>query len=329
LVAHGGNVKAPMGNSFLRFPGLLFVFSSKNGKILSYAEMPDGKETYLSPVIVKQANEWRIYFGSGGETIGGLFYQTTLSDLMKGDISKAKILARGKDHGFIAPPTLVDITKDGTLDILTSNHDGTIYAINGKDHQIIWQLKIPNTECNTNLAIGYFNEDDIPDCFAHLSKGVWPENIGTYQLMIDGKDGSILKQESKGCTGFYSPICFDFDNDEREEVLLSFNDYTCGALNLIRSNHAFLLFDYQKESSEIFIQPEKAKNISSTPWIGDMDKDGLLDIVYCLQANHHQIYSFHDIAVMRYKTRIPIKKSPTWGAYMGNQYNSIFQPSNH
>ena len=82
--------------------------------------MPDGKESYMSPLCFVQPNEKEsiIIFGTGGETIPGNLYQAKLSDLLGNKLSKATIIASENEHGFIAPPVLADISGDGYYDIV-------------------------------------------------------------------------------------------------------------------------------------------------------------------------------------------------------------------
>lgn len=51
------------------------VVNTVDGSMLARATMPDGKETYMSPVIhdFKGSGDLSVIFGSGGETISGIF----------------------------------------------------------------------------------------------------------------------------------------------------------------------------------------------------------------------------------------------------------------
>src|SRR5690606_5300021 len=106
------------------------------------------------------AADHTVVFGTGGETIDGRLYVTTLSDLMRSDISSATPVAEEKGHGFVAPPVAVDITGDGFLDIIAISHASTITAIDGKNLQTLWQKKIEGTESRTKFAVGEVAEDD-------------------------------------------------------------------------------------------------------------------------------------------------------------------------
>ena len=68
----------------------------------------------------------------------------------------------------------------------------------------------------------------------------------------------------------------------------------------------------------------KGSNISTTPWIGDIDKDGLLDIVYFHGTNVDKSYTFDGMRVNRIATKIPIRSKIKWGSYMGSNYDGVF-----
>jgi hypothetical protein len=94
--------------------------------------------------------------------------------------------------------------------------------------------------------------------------------------------------------------------------------------DITNDKHSFQLFDYHNQTLESVLPPTKEKNVSSTPWIGDLDNDHLLDIVYCVQRNHEHIDRYYGIRIERIKTNIEITGQPTWGAYMGNDGDGIF-----
>ncbi|MDH3650379.1 MAG: PQQ-like beta-propeller repeat protein [Saprospiraceae bacterium] len=326
LVTNGGNVQAAPGNEMHRYPGVLLILSSKTGKILAADTMPDGKETYMSPLLANfgRSAGMEIVFGTGGETIGGSLYRVPLSALVSGDIGGAQRLIYGSTHGFIAPPTLVDITKDGVLDIVANYHAGIMYAIDGWSDSILWKVEMEDCEANSTPSPGYFNDDDVPDLFGHFSVGTWPRNRGTRQVMVDGRNGEILLLDSLGCTGFFSPVVFDFDQDGQDETLLPVNDFNCLGIHVTDILHRMMVFDLEENQRLQFGETSKMKNVSSTPWLGDMDNDGKLDLVFTLQTNTSVILEFHGMALFRSATSIDISGEPAWGAYLGSQYDGIF-----
>lgn len=326
LVTNGGNVRAAAYRTENRFPGVLMILDSQNGTVLSADTMPDGKETYCSPVIYDSTSslEGRIIFGTGGETISGSLYRTSLEALRSGHLSDAKELIRAESHGFIAPPVLADINSDKLPDIIAQNHDGTIYAIDGASDSLLWSRAFEAAEVNSTLAPGYFNEDNIPDFFSHLSMGKWPDNTGTFQVMVDGRSGEILYQDTMGCTGYYSPVTFDFDRDGKDEVLLGINQFNCDRLGVTENQFQLFLYDFDNTDVRPIIPPIYAKNVSTTPWLGDMDGDHKLDLIYCVQANTTVILEFFGMLLIRKEMDFPCMEEPRWGSYLGAKSNGVF-----
>lgn len=71
-MAHGGDPEFPPENT-TRHPGRLLLMNGATGHLVgNYINMPDGKETYNSPVLHedKQGVKY-ILIGTGGETVQG------------------------------------------------------------------------------------------------------------------------------------------------------------------------------------------------------------------------------------------------------------------
>lgn len=330
LTINGGNANAEPDSEVNRFPGVLMVLDAKTGLVLAADTMPDGKESYMSPIAFAQPGnpDYGIVFGTGGETIAGNLYLARLSDLMARKLSRAKVIASEKGHGFIAPPVVADISRDGYFDIIAISHGSTVFAIDGKNQELLWSKNIPHTESSNSFAVGYFTDDDVPDFFTFVSKGVWPANTGTLQILLDGKDGRVAYQNSLGCSGFSSPVVYDLNGDGRDEVIISINDYDCN--RDITDQAAFAIenklvaIDFKKGSVSTIDQTKGFKNIFSTPWVGDLDGDGYLDIIHCQYYNHADLLSFLGMRVKRIDTPVRIKKKPIWGAYMGSNGDGLF-----
>ena len=128
LTINGGNPAAQSAEEEERQAGVLLLIDLKNGAILAADTMPDGKESYMSPIGFQQptSEEFIIVFGTGGETIGGNLYVTTLANLKQQKLKEATIIASEDLHGFIAPPVLADINEDGHLDIIAISHSATV-----------------------------------------------------------------------------------------------------------------------------------------------------------------------------------------------------------
>lgn len=330
LTTNGGNSKAGPYSTDNRFPGVLVLFDSKTGNILAADTMPDGRETYMSPLCFTPpgGGEPVIVFGTGGETLSGNLYKATLTDLFEKKLSRAKVLATEQGHGFIAPPVAADINGDGHPDIVAISHGSTVCAIDGKSDAVIWRKNIPLTESSNSFAVGYFTDDDVPDFFTFVSRGQWPNSTGSLQVLFDGRDGRIAFMDSIGCTGFSSPVAYDINHDGQDEAILSVNAYDC-ALGFTGESpreieNRLIAINFKTNSIQTIDQQKGFKNIFSTPWLGDIDDDGYLDIVSSQYFHYGDLLHFLGMRIKRIATPIKVGEEVSWGAYMGSRGDGVF-----
>lgn len=328
LISNGGNVLAAPFDKKNRYPGYLMVLSSKSGKLLAKAPMPDGNEIYMSVVALPTADgkDYKVVFGTGGETLGGNLYVTTLSQILKGDLSKATLLDSSPDKGYIGPAVWIDITNDNTPDIVINAVEGKLLAFDGSTYKAIWSIKIPETEAYSSVAPGYFTGDDeVPDFFVSYAVGQWPDLGWSKQFMVNGATGTIDYLDSLGSYQTSTPVVIDLDGNGVDEAILNVNIQTFDYMNKGSFQNILTIINFKGNEVLQLWDNHPGSNISSTPWIGDSDNDGLLDIVYCHGTNIRKTYTFDGLQVNRVATGIPIKSPIRWGAYMGNKYNGIFE----
>jgi outer membrane protein assembly factor BamB len=331
LIQNGGNHRAAPDDSIHRYPGILMVMDSKSGKILAADSMPDGKESYMSPLYFKsrQGIDY-IVFGTGGETFNGHLYVAPLRDLISKNLQNAKIVATdASGHGYIAPPVIVDFNNDGEPDIACISHSSKITVTDGKSLNTLWEKQIPHTESSNSFSVGKYNDDDIPDLFTFASKGIWPQSTGSVQICLDGKDGSLIYTDSLGCAGFSSPVSYDVNSDGIEEVIISINEYDCArgytSENLLQITNKLIAINIKTHQVQLIDQAAGFKNIYSTPRICDLDHDGYLDIIYNQYYSHnYDLLSFLGMRIKRIQSSIKMKKEIRWGGYMGSQNNGIY-----
>jgi len=331
LVSNGGNVMIEAGKSKGRLPGNLVVLSGKTGKLLAKAAMPDGKETYMSvaALLTPNGKDYKIIFGTGGETIGGHLYVTTLSQVMKGDLSNAKILDQSPDKGYIAPPVWIDVNNDGTHDVVVNAVEGKLMVFDGNNYKKIWTVKMPKTEAYSSVAPGFFTGNDkVPDFFVTYAVGVWPDLGWSQQFMVNGATGKIDYTDSLGSYQTSTPVVIDINDDGIDEAIMNLNVLIVDELQRRTFHNMLVIVDFKTKEVLQEWDGFPGSNLSSTPWIGDLDHDGLLDIVYCHGTNIKKAYSFSGIRVVRIATSIPVKSEIKWGAYMGSNYDGIFNHTN-
>ncbi|RMG71328.1 MAG: hypothetical protein D6722_07075 [Bacteroidetes bacterium] len=329
LVAQGGDATIPWYDS-LRPVGYLRLLDSRTGAQLASAPMPDGKETFMSPLCVDLAGdgELSLLFGSGGEMYGGHFYRAPLAALRAGDLSEATVLARGDERGFIAPPVVVDLTHDGVLDIVVNAVDGRILAFDGQDNRPLWTVEVPGTEVYSSLAVGHFTGDSTPDLCTSFGVGIFPEIKHAIQLMVDGATGELRYRDTLGYLQIGSPLAVDTDGDGQDEALMSSNWALQGASNpyysLYGVSNALLWLDFSTGVSREVLGPFKGVNPAATPWLGDLDGDQQLDLVYLWISDTVNYRPFSGMKLVRQETVTPLRGAPAWGSYMGTRFDGRF-----
>lgn len=334
LTINGGNWDALANVMEDRHAAVLMVIDTKSGNIIASDTMPDGRESYMSPLIFKQGSsaDYNIIFGTGGETQSGTIYACTLEDLKERKLHKAKQLISETGHGYIAPPVLVDINGDEILDIMVASHAAKLTAIDGQTYDILWEHSFEDYECSSSFTVGQFTDDDTPDFFAVLSQGVWPDYSDGRFIMINGATGEIAYDQKLGCYSLTTPVAFDITHDGLDEVILSVNQYDCevefiedvkGDESMVNLLVAINLKTGQMQ--EIDKSP-RFRNIYGSPWIGDLDDDGYLDIVYVQNFNPANIFRFRGMRIKRISSSIKMRtKNVAWGEYMGAEGKSIYK----
>jgi outer membrane protein assembly factor BamB len=324
IIAAGGYVKA-LPHDPARPAGKILVISSATGACLASATMPDGKEIYMSVVVAdfKGDGQLSIIFGTGGETLGGSLYKASLQDILNGDLSNASLLESGYEKGFVAPPVLADITGDKVPDIIANSVNGRMIAIDGATEKNLWRVSVDGTEAYCSIAVGYYTEDKIPDFFTNYGVGIWPDLNRSIQFMVDGGTGQIVFKDSLGTFQESTPVTVDYNGDGVDDAIFSVNDHqrSTGYSNRL------MAIDFHRDTLYAVTPRTNGANVASTPWVGDMDDDGLLDIVYCHEVNPFDLLSVthkQGLKITRIMTEIPITKRVLWGAYMGSGYDGLF-----
>ncbi len=322
LVGNGGDKFAgPL--DFDRPAGHLMVISAKDGAQLAKAKVPDEKEVYMSALVhdFDQNGSLEIIYGTGGETIGGSLWKTSLSAVMIEDISGSVELVNGGNKGIIAVPTLADMNQDGTKDIIANMYGRRIVAINGATNDILWEHEVEMGETVASPVVGLFNDDFVPDVFSIYGIGLSPTFREFQFFMFDGLTGEILYQETTQDYSLISPLACDYDGDGVDEVIFTRNK---AFSNGPPFQHYIRLLDFNDNKQSELVSYTDGAILGPTPWIGDMDGDGLLEMVYTHHSDATSPKPSKGINAVR--VDLPAEKPQTIasGAYMGTNLDGIY-----
>ena len=326
LVSNGGEVLAEPYDTN-RAVGHLVIIDGQNGDLIVRAPMPDGKETYMSISVLPNVfgTSKNVIFGTGGETIGGSLFVVSLPEILNGDLSNSIKLDSSKNKGFVGPAVWVDINKDDIPDIVTNAVDGRLLTFDGVTHKKIWSVQVPNTEAYSSVAVGNFTKDSIPDFFVSYAQGVWPNLDWSKQVMVNGKSGSIEFEDTLGFYQLSTPVVADLNGDDMDEVILSVNYQETNEYHFKYFYTNLAVIDFVKKEAVLLELDSPGHNIASTPWIGDIDNNGRIDIIYLHSNNIKQTYTFDGMQINRIDSNSPVYRPIKWGSYMGSKYNGVYE----
>ncbi|CAG9855817.1 unnamed protein product [Phyllotreta striolata] len=182
--------------------GHLVLLSGKTGEELKNVRTPGDAKIFYMPEILVQNNKSFVIFGTGSPTSGGNLTAAPFTDISIGVLSNAtKNLYEDKFKGVLIQSVLVDITGDGTPDIITAMYNSTLVAINGENFKQIWNYTVPgpNPETNISPTPAYFNFDNVTDFLIIYQKYDDILNYNyTQTFIIDGKTGTPIYKPITG-----------------------------------------------------------------------------------------------------------------------------------
>ena len=140
----------------------------------------------------------------------------------------------------------------------------------------------------------------------------------TRPLLVDGKQGQILFIDSIGFYQMSSPVIADFNNDGYNDAMVNLNFFAPNENNEKTIYNTLMVYDFFQKGKYTIGEQHVGSNVGSTPWVGDLDGDGLLDIVYCHMTTPDMVYTYDGFSIHRVETQIKIDGPAPWGAYMGD-----------
>lgn len=322
LTSNGGDPEVLANDSF-RPSGQLVVFSGGDGAVLARANVPDGHETYFSPLVQPGTSGLEVVFGSGGETVRGKLWRVALVDLMQNDLSQSQLIRSDTAKGFVPVASLADLNGDGTEDLILPTLGGSIMALDGTDDSPIWQQDFPGYENYVSPTIGQFTGDPTPDVFGILAKGRWSFYAEYVKYLIDGSNGQLVWTDTTGLYQLTQANALDWDGDGYDEIML-LDNFDIGFFTLQYRNQT-RIYDFQSGTVTDFGNPRIGINLFSTPLITDLDGDQTQEIIYVHHAEEDQWSGLTGARVERMTLNRWVPQL-AWGGFMGNARDGRYTP---
>ncbi|CAF1092421.1 unnamed protein product [Rotaria sp. Silwood1] len=234
ITIHGGDpIRKP--HDTVRLAGEVLLISAKTGKLLNVSIVPDQMESYYSPQLLQRSStEEYILIGTGGETHGGGLYAFDLKCFTIYCSSPYIKIISDEYKGVMTPPVLIDVNSDDIEDIIIPLYNSTLYAFDGRTFQQLWNRTFPSSETYSSPAVGYFNDDDIPDIMIHYQTGPgYPLYYSAQTTILDGRTGKpILDKSIEQTVGVQSsPLTISFKQHGHDMFI-----YWMGECDAVKSN---------------------------------------------------------------------------------------------
>jgi len=210
---------------------------------------------------------------------------------------------------------VVDLSVDGTVEIVASTCDGGLFAFDGESLDELWSTESSEpSESYDTPAIGHFDDDGVPDVLASFSFGVFANYSAAEHIAVSGATGQELYRVVREETFHSSPLVLDVDDDGLDEVLIWANSMGLSAQRL-------LAIDVADQS--VVVVMETPEGGVSTPWIGDLDADSVIDVVWHTQTGEDfETAAWH---LRRMELNVQRAEPLPWGAYLGSGYDGVWR----
>ncbi len=320
VASYGGNdMRMPEDP---RDPGFLAVISGADGAVLRVQMLPDSSETYASPVVYKRRDgaEW-VVVGTGGETHGGAEYRAPVASLLDGTFAaRAERLLPAGAKGVIAPPTLVELTGDGELDIVVSTFDGRLAAIDGASGKPLWQRADRNEETYHQPAVVRLSADGRLGLFVSRGIGAFPRYLGSVHRLHDARDGRVLYEYRDPNYPAGAPLAVDLTGGPSDEPIFFSTRFPSAQGGKIHVLHL--------PTRELVVHDVEG-NYWSTPVVADLRGRGSLELIgLTWRAAAGGTAARPDLKwqLLRLDLSAKAPASRSWAAYMGTTTDGHYRP---
>ncbi|MFT7465649.1 MAG: outer membrane protein assembly factor BamB, partial [Pseudohongiellaceae bacterium] len=272
------------GDDAAREAGRLHITKSDTGAILRTVPTPDGLETFFVPSIERLPGEpprWRVLMATGGETLPGNVFSLDFPELIE-----RWRFSSGPKKGFVGSGILHDFDGEGR-DAVVSAFNSVMSRIDGETGELVWQLRHKRCETYVTPTPGHFGGGESLDLVSLFSEGRWPSYRTRNVLQwVDGETGAVIDERDRGVQASSSPVVFDMNGDGWDEVLLVSN--LSFGMNKKEVLCQLDLFDGGPGKALLATRQFMGYS-AATPWIGHLDDDGVMDVIFVHLNNVYRL----------------------------------------
>jgi outer membrane protein assembly factor BamB len=319
VAAYGGNdTRMPRER---RDPGYLMVVAGATGKVLKALPVPDSAETYASPVVYRRRDgaDW-VIFGTGGETHPGAAYRAPVASLLDGTFAgRVERLVPTGTKGVIAPPTLVELTGDGELDVVVSTFDGRLVALDGATGKPIWQREDAREETYHQPAVVRLGGGRL-GLFVSRGVGAFPRYVATVHRLHDAADGRVLYEYRDPNYPGGAALAVDLTGDGVDEPIFSSIRFPSAQGARIYVLHV---------PTKTLITHDVPDNFWSTPLVADVRGTGALELVgisWRVGTEGTQARPDLHWQLLRLDLSAKAPAFRSWAGYMGTETDGQYHP---
>jgi len=249
-----------------------FIYSPVTNPQIEFAKVTG--ELFSSPAIFQDEEKRLVVVGT---SLGRLFIfdgQTRRTKVLNITEAINKLLGTHLPINEITPtPAIGDLNGDKVPEIVIATNQYYVGSINSRGGQLLWAKHIePISEKDSPT---HYSSPVLVDIDGDQKLDIILASCNGRVLGIRGIDGEILWEYNTGGANriISSPALADFDKDGVPDILIGNED---GKLYLISGKSKL-----PQNSDRLLANPTVASApLTSSPVIGDVNNDGLLEIVY-------------------------------------------------
>lgn len=178
-------------------------------------------------------------------------------------------VAVGTGANYPGPPAFADLNGDGVFEVIVGANDGKVYAFEG-DGSLLWQYDTGDTGIASKPAVADIDGDGLPEVV--VGAGSTQQVGSTPGVVVISNTGAFQCRFATAAGVYSSPALaeLDFDDAGTKEIAFGAWDFKMRVIN----------HDCSAKYSATLTD-----TVWSSPAIGDLDRDGIPEIV--VGADHN------------------------------------------